>query len=420
MQIDFSWRDPQQHSRQAIDEVLSHGSDQIAIACAFCTAGGVEILKRHVSRLRRPDSFLVVSSQGPTDLRALGHLDELAPERVFVHFGAQAPREIRAGRPLMHSKVFYARSGEDCRVWLGSNNLTVAATQGLNYEAAVRLTGKVYEEPMIDALHHLLACKEWAIPYRPDMVDDDDDGTERSNTLIVHAESAERSLSTVPTFVHLCLPTNRYDKELNPGERVILFIYPLGTLEESAPDPRMCSAIYEGVQTAKNFTADHPITGGIPAEWQEAAFVIEEVGSVYRVCPARPPSGRMTTQAVLKIEGLNDSLRADAYLVTKPKAEKKFDIDPVMRENIDEDMRDFLSPRPSNDGTVRYERATDLSRIIKLSQEDFLKYNSEFLTPVVESAFRGSVGADDLPQDLPREFIYRAKYRVSSGRRRHE
>ncbi|PAY20984.1 hypothetical protein CKO51_02745 [Rhodopirellula sp. SM50] len=203
-------------------------------------------------------------------------LDELAPRRVFVHFGAQAPREIRAGRPLMHSKVFYARSDEECRVWLGSNNLTVAATQGLNYEAAVRLAGKAYEDPMMDAFYHLMACKEWAIPYRPDMVDDDDDGTERSNTLIVHAESADRSLSTLPTFVHLCLPTHRHDKELNPGERVVLFIYPVGTLEESALDLRMCTAVYKVGQTAKNFTADHSITGGIPAEWREAAYVIEE------------------------------------------------------------------------------------------------------------------------------------------------
>ena len=41
----------------------------------------------------------------------------------------------------MHSKVFFARAGEQCRLWTGSHNLTASAMQGVNCEAAVLVEG---------------------------------------------------------------------------------------------------------------------------------------------------------------------------------------------------------------------------------------------------------------------------------------
>lgn len=61
MNVRFIAPDPRERARPLLDRVLGAGTDQIAIACAFLTPGGVELLKRHAARLNRPESFVVVA-----------------------------------------------------------------------------------------------------------------------------------------------------------------------------------------------------------------------------------------------------------------------------------------------------------------------------------------------------------------------
>src|SRR5262249_29618566 len=152
-----------------LDDILNKGVDQIAIACAFCTAGGVQFLLNHAPRLKSDDSFVVVSWENPTNFAALADLHAAVPGRLFVHFGGKKPEEVDGWRPLMHTKMFYARRGSTCWVWTGSHNLTVSAIQGINCEAAVLLEGHREEEPIAAAFDHLLACRNEARPFDPDM-----------------------------------------------------------------------------------------------------------------------------------------------------------------------------------------------------------------------------------------------------------
>src|SRR5206468_1460240 len=117
MEIEFIAESPRAKARPRLDTILARGLDQLAIACAFCTGAGVQLLTRHASRLALPDSFLVVAAAEPTDYAALGQLHSLIPGKLFVHWGALSPVEIKVRAALMHSKVFYVRSGRECWLW---------------------------------------------------------------------------------------------------------------------------------------------------------------------------------------------------------------------------------------------------------------------------------------------------------------
>src|SRR5215831_697394 len=108
MDLQFYSSAPHAKARPRLDEILANGSKRIMIACAFCTNAGVEVLRRHIERLRLPGSCLVVSAENPTDIPAVNCLAEQAPGAVWMHNSGPLPREMNVGRALMHSKVFYS------------------------------------------------------------------------------------------------------------------------------------------------------------------------------------------------------------------------------------------------------------------------------------------------------------------------
>ena len=87
MNVRFVATDPRQKARPLLDELLERGVDQIAIACAFLTDGGAEVLKRHAARLRLSDSFVVVAWEPPTSLQAAQAVHALCPGNFYVHLG---------------------------------------------------------------------------------------------------------------------------------------------------------------------------------------------------------------------------------------------------------------------------------------------------------------------------------------------
>jgi hypothetical protein len=233
--------------------VLAAGTEQITIACAFLTGGGVELLKRHVDRLRLPASFVVVAWGLPTTLETLNELYALIPGKVYVHLGLLTPVERGLGPGLMHSKVFFAKAGNQCRLWTGSHNLTASAMQGANREAAVLIEG-AFEEPLFaDALAHLNQCREEAMQFDPL---NPPPPQIPEQTLVIHAE-CHAALKATPWYVHLRPANTDYDKEMRPPGAVCLYLYKPGSLQvgRSRPTP---TAVYSGTLTALNFTENHP------------------------------------------------------------------------------------------------------------------------------------------------------------------
>ena len=110
-----------ERARLILDTVLFGGTEQIAIACAFLTPGGVEFLRRHAKRLRLSPSFVVVAWEPPTTHDALNELYAEIPGKLYMHLGSLTPVERGAGSgsALMHSKVFFAKDGRHCSLWTG-------------------------------------------------------------------------------------------------------------------------------------------------------------------------------------------------------------------------------------------------------------------------------------------------------------
>src|SRR5439155_20069786 len=117
MNARFLSSNPRHRASSDLDNVLAQGTDQIAIAVAFLTAGGAEVLKRHAQRLRLVDSFVVVAWEQPTSLQVLNDLHALIPGNLYLHLGDKTPVEKGVGRGLMHSKVYFARREQQCWLW---------------------------------------------------------------------------------------------------------------------------------------------------------------------------------------------------------------------------------------------------------------------------------------------------------------
>src|SRR5687768_6111297 len=106
MNVRFVASDPRQPASPILDELLTFGTDQLAISCAFVTGGGVELLQPHVERLRLGPSFVVAAWAEPTSLAAVGDLHALAPGHVYLHLGSLTPVEKGVRPGLVHTKVF--------------------------------------------------------------------------------------------------------------------------------------------------------------------------------------------------------------------------------------------------------------------------------------------------------------------------
>ena len=415
MKVHFLWNDPHRKARPELDEILRAGTDQLAIACAFCTAAGVEVLMKHADRLRKADSFVVVSAAPPTDLLALCKLYSEAPGSIYVNFGASSPSEVHVGYPLMHSKVFYARSGSNCLLWTGSHNLTASATQGLNCEAATLVVGQVDDDPIQEALAHLEACRDMSVPFDPSMAGGEDPPLLSEKTLIVHAESDTGPLSC-GSFVHLCLPDASYDSELDVSGRVALYLYPRGHLQSGQPDPREAIGVYAGIQTAINQTDSHPSSAGIRGTWNDADYVIEEQHRVFALFLARPPLGRATTQSVFRVSGADESLRNARWLAVKPRVRMEHETAIRMVHDVDDDMHSFFRPRPNCDGSARVAEKRAGHSVVDPSRQDRLRQPDDFLLSAIgEHYLKKVVGPSRVEQkqlEGMRPFVYRAKYRL--------
>lgn len=415
MNVRFISRDPRGRARPDLDQVLARGTARIAIACAFLTRAGVELLRPHTARLKSPGSFVVVAWEPPTSLDAVQALYELIGDNLRIHLGDKTPEERGGGRGLMHSKVFYAEGGERSWLWTGSHNLTGAASQGVNCEAAILLEGGRHEQPFLDAIAHLSQCYAEAIPFREEALPPlgaDDDTTP---TVVIHAEG-QALTRLLPWFLHLRLPTESYDKLLAPPANAWLYLYPLGSLSAlrpGSPRPNPQKA-YSGSVTALNFTERHPKHPGIPADWRQASGVIEPQGTIFAL--RQPPGIAVAvSQCVINLEAEEDP--RTRWFKKKPSADEEL----VVAEGeglglekilpVDPDLLRFFT-RASVQGTSLLRQPYAARRfVLRVPSWELGAVEPEFL----RNEMRLSPGvvievlqADDRDQD----FIYRARYQL--------
>jgi hypothetical protein len=405
MRVTFGAADPRQRARPSLDDVLRRGVDQLAIACAFLTAGGAEVLKHHAAQLRLASSFVVVAWEPPTIffVDALKELHALFPGNLYLHLGALTPVERRVGPGLMHSKVFLARHGSECLLWTGSHNLTASAMQGVNCEAAIILEGSFDEQPFQDALRHLEQCRREAIvfdplnlPPKPSTYD----------TLVIHAERRV-ALKAFPWFVHLRPPTVEYDRAMRPPAAVWLYLYPAGTLRPGFPHPRP-EAAYSGTLTALNFTEHHP-ERGIPAAWQGADFVIGLNDGVFHFTEPKPYPGT-PTQAVFRVEAQEDP--STVWLSESPTPKLERLVGETWTSDVDPEFRKFFTRDSLQGKSLVHREYRSMRATVRVLRKEVGAVETEALQERLGAPSDTEVVVEELRSDDRLPFIYRAKYRI--------
>jgi hypothetical protein len=405
MSLRFIAPDPRQRARPLLDSVLTSGTDQIAIACAFLTRGGVQLLRRHSPRLRLPSSFVVVAWEHPTDLEALNELYDVMPGNLYVHLGSLTPKEHGVGPGLMHSKVFLANAGGRYSLWVGSHNLTASAAQGVNCEGALLVEGATDEQVYLDALQHLNRCRAEAIAFDPR---NPPPPLRPVQTLVIHAER-HAVLRRLPWHVHFLPATTDYDKAMRPPAAVWLYLYEPGSLRPGRPRPAATTA-HSGTLTALNFTETHPRFPGISAAWNSADYVIDLVNGI--PCLREPTPHHVTpSQGIFRVSVGEDPQTVWLTESPEPKIEREVGVRRV--SEVDPEYRQYFSKDSIVPEGLLHNEFRTLKTTVRLPRKEIGNMREPdlqrrfFTNEEVEVSIDEELSEEDLYL-----FIYRAKFRA--------
>lgn len=410
MEVTFFNTDPHGQARPELDQILSSGTDRIMIACAFCTGAGAAIIERHLPRLRKPGSCLVVSAECPTDVAAVNALAEAAPGAVWLHETDRRPYEKKVGSALMHSKVFYSEAGEQCWLWVGSHNLTGSATQGSNLEAAVLLAGHPWERVFVAAREHIEACRAEARPCPVNLpvapLGEVVDGVE------IHTESESIPTRAMPWHARLGLRSANFDSLLRPVLMVRLHLYAPGALARGwrTADPW---ASYAGSLTGLNLTDIHPENPGVRATWSEEHFAITEERGVLYFSETIPRSEGIVTQAVLNIDGIAPP--GEVFLPIRPRTSSEDEVHSRSLGRVDPDLVRFFERSSLSDGHLIYDILRPGRLRWEFPLEDMRPREQEKLRLDAE---RFDAEVSDLPEFVPpglrHPFIRRIRFQLQT------
>lgn len=362
LNVRFIHPDANGRGREPLEEVLAHGTQKLAFACAFMTDAGYKIISPYLHQIKKDGSFGVISIQQPTSYGALKDMIEKYPGNVFVHLGSVFDHyEVGNYVGLMHSKLFLASDGKTTKVLCGSHNLTASALLGFNMEAATLTEGPSDDPFFRDVEAHLEDCKSKSSDTLPEP------GNSQEARIIIELE-VDDPIDFVKgmkrrKFIKFC-PTGTKDQpKLTPGFLFTVLLFRTGTLkpDQSAP---FADAFINGKTTGLNLGPKGPIQG-VDADFTDIHFTITEPKSgIFMMNEGNLPE-EDALSAVLK--PLTWGVGAGIYLKRKPDSEthaelacaalEKLNKQDLMDDSahrlrrisepkIDEDMKQFLKERP--------------------------------------------------------------------------
>jgi hypothetical protein len=303
-------------------QALALGARKVDAAVAFVTRPGVAFLRQYLKSHPPGKARLVASVRFPTNLPELANLEDDYPGTVFLHTGFQFPVEDDGDRGQFHSKVVLLEMpGTERCVIVGSHNWTQNALQGYNIEAGMVLRCQETDPIVAQVRHHIEACATapGTEPFSrqrlkfyetiqcdlhkrigPGSTDSEDfPGFEPMEALVMHAEDATGT--GIPDPMQLFVPAfDNMTSDLLPyGRRVLLYVYPLGSLL-GKPSPTVAPTAYDGIVTMNNAVRD------ASAEGRPATCRINDLRQPrIELLPTRnvpPPAGEIS-QVVIRFDG---------------------------------------------------------------------------------------------------------------------
>lgn len=314
-----------------------------SLVVGFATVDGLAAIEQ---ALLSPPSKLGVLVVGNGTFRAFDMMDRMltlgvAADRLRIHLGHARPapgynnnpNTFQWYRPMLHSKIYYCeKSDGTVAVFVGSNNLTHYALNGLNGEASVLLEGPI-NDPEIRAIRdHIDASVDQSQEYKPSMkealtwwttkfieglrkkVNDVEDDADSAATILALAVAADGALPQKRDVIYFEMPAGLPQVKVKAAVHIFGFskLPPspdaaLATLHNALFQMRGTVIGIEEDTGAHEVEADWEITGGTPT---------------LRRTPQRryrPPRGHNTIQVRVDVD---DRLKVYyEYLFREPKEE---------------------------------------------------------------------------------------------------
>lgn len=362
LSIRFIHPDANGRGRVSLEEVLAHGTEKLAFACAFMSDAGYAIISPFLPQINKPGSFGVISIQQPTSYNALTHMFEKYPSNSYVHLGTIFDH-FEAGNyvGLMHSKLFLASDGTTTKVFCGSHNLTASALLGFNMEAATLIEGPSDDPFFMDVESHLKDCKSESSNKLPER------GNPQERRLIIELEVDDPIMFVKNmkrrNFIKFA-PIGTKDKpELTPGFLFTVLLFKKGTLKPDQPAP-IADSFVNGTTTGLNLGKKGPFHG-VDADFADIHFTITEPSGGIFLMNRGNLSKEDALSAVLRPQSWG--VGAGIYLKRTPDSETHAEmacaaLEKIRKPNqdetpayivcrrrepaIDNDMKIFLKERP--------------------------------------------------------------------------
>ncbi len=348
-------------------QALMLGARKIDAAVAFVTRPGVALLRQYFKTQPASTARLVASVRFPTDLRELANLEDDFPGTIFIHTGFQTPIEKGADRGQFHSKVVLLEMDGTARcIVLGSHNWTGNALHGYNMEAGMILRCQESDPIVAQVRQHIeaCACRSEAFARQrlrfyetiqcdlhrhlgPGGTDSEAfPGFEPIDALVMHAEDATGT--SLPKPLQLFIPVrDSQTRDFFPdGRRVLLYVYPAGSLLGQSP-PTALPMAYEGIVTMTNAVGD------ASAEGRPATCRIDDLGRPrVELLPAGkvPPAAGEIAQVVIRFNEQGEGELPIFHAAGQPKMKLGVEYEAVDRDAGDQQATLKRDEREVSDG----------------------------------------------------------------------
>lgn len=414
-----------------LDILIKEATKSFRAAVCYSNEAGNVFLSRHSSRLKLKDSYFVASVDHPTDLQSLKKLHHLAPDHVYIHLGGTTPEERGVGRSLMHSKVLLGESDEECRLWVGSHNLTARALGGGNFEAGLLIADHKSSQVISDAIGHLESCRDTAEPFNPADMDryveiqnrrrrELEWDTERL-VIVIHAEMAD-PLPQKSFITHIQLEPLLFDNYFAMDRSTRLYLHPPGTLKIGKSVDYGKTVLWTGEITAIVRTGRHPKNRGASGRFPDAEYGINlpDPPTIPVMVTAGQTSFQARTQVVVRLaERIEPG--SEVYTVDKrsPIENMLVSAPALEMHEVDADMLKFFTPESVVGKTLQYRPTTGIRQELTVTgyEETLISVRSEsFYSPKMPDAVDRVHYTTRIPKNPIDPFFFLSSYVIRPKR----
>jgi hypothetical protein len=165
--------------------------------------------------------------------------------------------------------------------------------------------------------------------------------------------------------------------------------------------------------TALNFTEYHP-QKGIPADWDGADYVIEEIDGIFRIVEPSVSEARTPSQAVFRVESTQDP--STIWVTESPLARRERLIGAKRTAEIEQEYLPCFTSRSLSYGKLVHRDYNGMQDIFRVKRSEVGRIEESELLPRLNLS-HGFAATVEITEPLrfsgKSHLIYRAKYKIA-------